>query len=154
MAQLTIPLPVVPLTMQPFAVALTGAVLGAKKGAITAVIYLLLGAVGVPVFANFGGGFHRIIGPWGGYLLSYPFFALVVGLCADKGKRSWLAIGLLAGSAINLTMGTIQLGLVNQLNMREALFVGMFPFIIPDLIRLAMVFAITPKIRQVIARFN
>lgn len=129
MAQITIPLPVVPLTMQTFAVPLVGAVLGAKKGTIAAIIYLLLGAFGVPVFAQFTGGFSLIFGPTGGYLLSFPFFVFVVGLGADTRKRIGLALGLLVGSMINLFMGMLQLAFVLQLDVRAAFMGGVAPFI-------------------------
>ena len=154
MAQLTVPLPVVPLTMQTFAVPLVGAALGAKKGAIAALVYVLLGAVGAPVFAGFGGGFHRIIGPWGGYLLSYPIFAFVAGFGADKGKNNWLGLGLVVGSIINLTMGTIQLGLVNNLMVWDAFIRGFAQFIPAEIIKLTLVFFITPDIRKAIAKIG
>ncbi|MCL2874296.1 MAG: biotin transporter BioY [Defluviitaleaceae bacterium] len=152
MAQLTIPLPPVPLTMQTFAVPLAGAVLGAKKGSIAAIIYLILGAVGAPVFSGFTGGYSFIIGPSGGYLLSYPLFAFIVGLGSYKNNRIWLALGLVIGSIINLSMGMFQLAFVLQIDMRAAFALGVFPFIVPELIKLSLVFVIAPKIRQAIER--
>ena len=71
LAQISIPMPLgVPMTMQTFAVTLAGIVLGAKRGAISMIIYVLLGAIGVPVLANFSGGFQHLIGPTGGFSLS------------------------------------------------------------------------------------
>ncbi len=72
MAQISIPLPMmVPMTMQTFAVTLAGIILGAKCGSIAMGVYLLLGAVGVPVFSGFKGGLQSLIGPTGGFLLSF-----------------------------------------------------------------------------------
>ena len=70
MAQISIPMPLgVPMTMQTFAITLAGIILGSKKGAVASLIYVLLGAVGVPVFANFSGGYQLLVGPTGFYHL-------------------------------------------------------------------------------------
>ena len=77
MAQISIPMPGgVPMTMQTFAITLAAVVLGAKLSTVSCVIYLLLGAVGVPVLANFSGGFDKFIGPTGGFLISFPLMGL------------------------------------------------------------------------------
>ena len=153
MAQIIIPLPVVPFTMQTFAVALSAAVLGAKKGFVVLLIYILLGAVGVPVFTGFGAGFARITGPWGGYILSFPIFALIVGFGADKESKPWLALGLGVGVAVNLFLGSLQLSYVNQLSLSQALLSGFVPFIIPEIIKMTMVFAVAPRIRAASRKF-
>ena len=76
MAQISIPMPMgVPMTMQTFAVTLAGVILGSKRGAVSMVVYLLIGSVGVPVFSNMGGGVQYLIGPTGGFLLSFPIIA-------------------------------------------------------------------------------
>jgi len=163
MAQIVIPMPWgVPFTMQTFAVPLAGAILGAKKGITCAIVYLLLGAVGVPVFAGFGAGLDRFIGPWGGYLWSYPLFAFVVGFGADqsmkiqsiKGKFFWLASGLLAGSVINLTMGMIQFAVVSGANLQAAFIAAVAPFLIGEFVKLSLVFMTAPKIRKTIGRLS
>lgn len=80
MAQISIPMPGgVPMTMQTFAITLAAVVLGAKLSTVSSVIYLLLGAVGVPVLANFSGGFDKFIGPTGGFLISFPLMAFIIG---------------------------------------------------------------------------
>ena len=159
MAQITIPLPPVPFTMQTFAIPLAGLVLGARRGAIAACLYLLLGALGAPVFSAFQGGFGVLIGPTGGYLLSFPLVALIVGLAAeradklDTGKRyMWLAAGLLTGMVVLFTMGMLQLAFVNQISIQAAFLGGVLPFLIPDLLKISLVLAIAPKIRQVLDR--
>ena len=84
MAQISIPMPGgVPMTMQTFAITLAAVVLGAKLSTVSSVIYLLLGAVGVPVLANFSGGFDKFIGPTGGFLISFPLMAFIIGWGAD-----------------------------------------------------------------------
>lgn len=78
MAQISIPMPLgVPMTMQTFAITLAGIILGSKKGAVASLIYVLLGAVGVPVFANFSGGYQLLVGPTGGFIISFPIMAFI-----------------------------------------------------------------------------
>ena len=79
LTQISIPLPAVPLTMQVFAVALCGLVLGKRLGFISQIIYVLLGTIGLPVFAQFSGGIGIILGPTGGFILSFPIIAFIVG---------------------------------------------------------------------------
>jgi len=155
MAQIAIPMPWgVPMTMQTFAVALTGVVLGAKKGAVAALVYLLLGILGVPVFANFRGGFDLIIGPTGGFLLSFPLFAFSAGFGANRGGRIWLIIGLAVGSATNLSMGMLQLAFVNQISMQAAFFAGVLPFLPVELIKMVLVFILGSQIRRTIEKLK
>lgn len=80
-AQITVPLFAVPFTLQVLAVILSGLLLGPRYGALAMTIYLLVGAVGAPVFAQFHGGLGTIVGPTGGYLVSYPLAAAVAERC-------------------------------------------------------------------------
>src|SRR5690606_27912002 len=77
----------VPITLQTFAVILTGAVLGAKRGFLAALLYLAIGAVGLPVFANGGGGLALFAGPTVGYLISWPFAAALTGAIVERLPR-------------------------------------------------------------------
>jgi biotin transport system substrate-specific component len=161
LAQLAIPMPLgVPLTMQTFAIMFSGATLGAKRGAIAAAIYVLLGAVGAPVFAGFNGGFHVVIGPTGGYIWSFPILAFLAGLGADLAsgnfKRKWylFAALLVAGFALNLSLGMLQLALVLNLSFQAAFLAAVLPFIVPEIIKATLVFVATPKLRQAISMFN
>ena len=73
MAQISIPMPMgVPMTMQTFAITLAAVVLGSKLSTISSLIYIIMGAVGLPVLANFSGGFDKFVGPTGGFLISFP----------------------------------------------------------------------------------
>ena len=88
-AQISIPMPLgVPMTMQTFAIALAAVVLGSKLSAIATLVYLLLGAVGVPVLANFSGGIDKFVGPTGGFLISFPIMAYIIGLGVSTGMLS------------------------------------------------------------------
>src|ERR687889_115461 len=102
-AQITIPLPFspVPFTLQVLAVILSGLLLGPRYGALSQAIYVLIGAIGVPVFAGFSGGLGIVLGPTGGYLLSYPAAAAVAGLstraATSTSRRRWLWASFLWG---------------------------------------------------------
>ena len=108
-AQIAIPLPGdVPLSLATFAVFLSGALLGRFGGAVSMTVYLLLGAVGVPVFAGFRGGFDRVVGPTGGYIIGYIFMALVIGIIVSAfGTRFFVCIAaMLAGTTVLYAFGT------------------------------------------------
>ncbi|MCL2546616.1 MAG: biotin transporter BioY [Oscillospiraceae bacterium] len=153
-SQLAVPLPGgVPMTLQTFIIPFVAAVLGAKKGAIAAFVYVLLGAVGLPVFAGFHGGFHFIIGPTGGYILSYPLMAFIVGFSADRKKLIWLALGLILGSLLNLSMGTIQFALITGSSLQSAFFLAFTPFILIELLKMGLVFVITPIMRKALEKY-
>jgi len=109
MAQITIPMPMgVPMTMQTFAITLAAIVLGSKKGAIATGIYVLLGAIGIPVFAGLTGGFSYIVGPTGGFIISFPIMAFIIGLGVEKKKNKALFIILIiVGTIVNYIVGVM-----------------------------------------------
>ena len=81
----------IPFTLQTFAVFLTVALIGTKRSFISVIIYILLGAVGLPVFSGFKGGVGALLGPTGGYIIGFLFTALITGLILDKiGKKIWI----------------------------------------------------------------
>ena len=149
LTQVTIPLPGgVPLTLQTFIISFSAAMLGARRGAVAALVYLLLGAVGLPVFVGFGGGFGRIIGPWGGYLLSYPLVSLIVGHMAEKEGRQHLVMGLALGVIVNLSIGMGQLALVTGQSLGAAFAVGVLPFLLPEVIKMSAVFVLAATVKR------
>lgn len=134
MAQISIPMPLgVPMTMQTFAITFAAIVLGAKNSAIASCVYVLLGTVGVPVFANFGGGYDKIIGPTGGFLMSFPIMALLIGLGVDLRVKnrtiSMIAIilGIIGGNVVNDIAGVLWFCFV----MKSSLLVGVEACVVP-----------------------
>ncbi len=108
LAQIRIPMPMgVPLTMQTFAISLAGLLLGCKKAGWATLLYILLGAFGLPVFAGFTGGFGIVVGPTGGFILSFPIMALLIGWGGDKGTRFWVTFGLVSGTLVNFLCGML-----------------------------------------------
>lgn len=127
----------VPLTLQVPAVLIVGGLLGPRLGAVSMVVYLALGAAGLPLFAPTGvPGFARLIGPTGGYLLAYPLAAALVGRLSVDG-RSWagLALGLVAGLVAIHAGGVAQLAILTG-DASAALALGSFPFLLGDVLKL------------------
>ncbi len=140
MAQIAIPLPFtpVPITGQTFAVLLSGAVLGSRRGFACQVLYLAEGLSGLAVFAPL----PHLLGLTGGYLLSYPVAAGVVGLLVELGasRKIWrLAAALALGDLLILTIGTAWLRAVLHLSIKTAWFEGFYPFLIGDALKIAFV---------------
>jgi len=141
-AQIAIPLPgtPVPMTLQPLAVLLVGGLLGPGLGASTMLLYLALGAAGLPVFTPYGlPGVARLLGPTGGYLLAYPVAAFVVGRIAGDGRRvARLALAALAGLALIHLGGLAQLVLLTG-SVSGAARLGTLPFVLSDLMKVPLV---------------
>jgi len=130
---INVPFTPVPLTMQPLAVLLVGVILGSKRGAAAAMLYLLEGARGAPVFAQLHGGVIWLAGFTAGYLWSYPFAAFVAGWLSERG---WAVIGMFAGLAVIYIGGWSWLAALT--NPRDAFFAGVAPFVIPDVVKIAI----------------
>jgi biotin transport system substrate-specific component len=143
-AQITIPLPFspVPFTLQVLAVILTGLLLGPRHGALAMAIYVLIGAIGIPVFAGFRGGLGVVLGPTGGYLLAYPVAAAIAGFAAHalrnlpRGRAT--VTGLLFGTlglAVIYALGAGWLSVVADLPIGAAVLQGVAPFVVLDAIK-------------------
>src|SRR5437016_11288927 len=137
-AQIAIPLPFtpVPLTLQPLAVLFVGIALGASRGAAAAMLYLLEGIGGLPVFAQGHGGALWLVGPTAGYLYSYPAAAWLAGWFSERGWGSTTAralAGMLAALALIYTGGWAWLAALTS--PRAALAAGVQPFILADVIK-------------------
>ena len=146
-AQITIPLPFspVPFTLQVLAVILSGLLLGPRYGALAQAIYVLVGAIGVPVFAGFRAGLGVIVGPTGGYLIAYPFAAALAGLAAyaaaNAVRRRALWASFLwgcAGLALIYALGATWLAAVTDLPFAAALAQGVLPFVPLDLVKVGL----------------
>jgi biotin transport system substrate-specific component len=138
---MTIPIGIVPISMGIFGVMLTSIILGTKKGTISVIVYILLGAVGLPVFSGFKGGFQVLLGPTGGYVWSYILVALLIGLLTSKlPQNKWLAmlktfIVCLIGIFLCYAAGTAQFMLVQKTDLIKSLTACVFPFIPFDIIK-------------------
>ncbi|OGU76746.1 MAG: hypothetical protein A2V93_06570 [Ignavibacteria bacterium RBG_16_34_14] len=127
-AQFTVPVKPVPFTLQTMAVLLSGAFLGAKRGAVSQLIYLSLGIVGLPVFAQTPEGalgFARLIGPTGGYLLAFPLAAFVAGYLIEINKSySVVVSSMFIGALLIIFFGTLYLHIFFIKDFNEAVKAG------------------------------
>lgn len=133
LSQVSLPLPSgVPVTLQTFAVALCGYVLGPGMGALSVGVYLALGAVGLPVFAGFSGGAASFVGVAGGFLWGFLPMALLCGLGAwQRSKAAGVALGM-AGLAVCHLCGTVQFAGVMAVPPLQAFLTASAPFLVKD----------------------
>ena len=145
----------VPFTLQTFGVFVAVGVLGGKRGSLAVLIYILLGVVGVPVFAGFSGGIGAILGTTGGYIVGFLFSALVMwGFEKIAGKKPVIQIiSMIAGLVVCYAFGTAWFMVVYA---RQSGAVGLgtvlgwcvIPFIIPDVIKIVLAFGLSRKLRK------
>ena len=147
LAQISIPLPGgVPLTLQTFAVSLAGILLGSKKGFISILVYVLMGAIGLPVFSGFSAGIGAIVGATGGFILSFPIMSFIIGLICERTDNNFLA--MILGSIPNYLLGAIQFSLVTSSNMYNAFLVCVLPFILVGVIKAVLATIIGSMLRN------
>ena len=144
-SQLSIPLPSVPLTLQVFGVVIISVILGKKLGTLSIIVFMLLGAIGLPVFASFTGA-------TGGYIIGFVFMAFIIGYFIEKDKKSLAFIGAYLGLAVDYVFGVLQLKLLMGLTLEGALVAGLYPFIIKDLILTALGVMVALSIRNRVVR--
>ncbi len=148
----------VPFTLQTFGVFLAVGVLGGKRGTMAVLVYLLLGAVGIPVFAGFTGGIGCILGTTGGYIVGFLFSAMVMwAMECVFGKKTWvLALSMLFGLLVCYVCGTIWFMLVyaagsGPIGVWTALMWCVFPYMIPDILKIALALRISKRITRTIS---
>jgi biotin transport system substrate-specific component len=164
-AQLSVPLPFteVPFTLQPMVVLLGGLTLGSRLGFGSQMLYLLAGVAGLPVFAPSATllpGALRLIGPTGGYLMSYPIAAWLSGLLAERGfdrRYATSVLAMLAGLAVVYGCGVLWLAFfargVTQAvppGLQAALVSGVYPFIVADVLKLVAAAGLSPALWRLV----
>ena len=141
---MTVPIGEVPITLGLFGILLTSVVLGAKRGAISVLVFMLVGIAGLPVFSGFRGGFSVLLGPTGGYASSYILAALIVGAASDAAKKlhnpaktTVIAGGAATGVLVCYTFGTLQFIALTGNPPAAALAKCVLPFIPFDIAKAA-----------------
>ena len=149
-AYLIIPLPPVPITLQTLFLGLAGALLGARLGALSQVTYLLIGIIGLPVFAGGKAGLGVLLGPTGGYLIGFVAGAWVIGALVNLKKKpgfAWTIAALVAGTVVIYLFGVAQLSLVAKLSVNKAITVGVLPFLIGDMVKILATAYVVKKVK-------
>lgn len=151
-AFISIPLYPVPLTLQTLFTLLAGMTLGSVLGASSQIIYVLLGVIGLPVFAGFKAGIGTLFGPTGGFLLGFIISSYIIGkiieLKKEKSVFYYFMVGLL-GTIVIYIIGISQLSLVTGMGLKRAIVVGMFPFLPGDILKIIAASFIANKLKLV-----
>ncbi|MTV83029.1 biotin transporter BioY [Secundilactobacillus folii] len=149
-SKITIPLGPIPLTGQTLAVGLIASLLTPMAGTLAILLYLLLGLIGLPVFASSATSLAALFGPTGGFIWGFLVYVGVTSWWLQRSRRSptMLVIANVAGAIMQLVAGSLWITVSNQLSLVQALTVGILPFITPALIKLIFVVIITDLIVQ------
>ncbi|MCI5809865.1 MAG: biotin transporter BioY [Oscillospiraceae bacterium] len=152
LSQIGIPIGEIPINLALFSVYLAGGLLGSYKGAVSMVVYVMMGAVGVPVFSNFRGGLSVLVGPTGGYILGYIFAALAVGMVSTYwGDSFWkLAVGMTGGLALCYQFGTVWFVLLTGKGLVAALSACVVPFLPGDAVKIISAAILVPELKKAI----
>ena len=136
----SVPIGPIPISLSILVILLTVFVLGTWRALVSYTVYLLLGAVGMPVFSGFQGGLAKLAGPTGGYLAGFWLMILVAGLIMEKGKRNLLitVLGMLVGVAVDYAVGTAWFVFQTESTVAHALDVCVYPFIPFDVAKIVV----------------
>jgi biotin transport system substrate-specific component len=151
---INIPFSPVPITLQIFAVCFSAAILGTKCGTFSQLIYVLLGTFGVPVFNHFSSGLMR---PTGGYIISFPIVALVIGLILAHVKnptKKHMFFAMVVGLIICYSIGTIWLGLYLKLSFYKSLVAGIGWYLPFDILKIVIASIIGFEVRKALQKAN
>ncbi len=153
-AYIHVPIGPVPIVLSTLFVVLSGLLLGSRWGLASMGLYLLVGAIGMPVFAGGKGGFAHFLGPTGGYLFGYLLASWITGFISEK-SRGLLVLDILAvlvGSLAIYGLGVPWLKMVTQLSWSKTLMVGVIPFLIGDAIKACVVVVLARSVRPILKR--
>ena len=150
--QIVIPIQPVPITLGTMAVMMAGAVLGAHYGALSILIYVILGAAGLPVFAMARGGLSVIAGPGGGFILGYIAMAMTVGfICSRKGhSMKWLIAAMVTGCLVVYACGLAWFMALTGMGLLPAMTLCMFPFLPGDSVKILLAAFLVNRYRKYI----
>ena len=153
-AWITIP-SFVPFTMQTFAVFMAASLLGGKRGTLAVLVYILLGAVGLPVFSGFNSGLGYLAGKTGGYIIGFIALALTMWGVTKIGGRGWVVrgIGMVAGLLVCYAFGTawfmnVYIRTSGPVTLMTVLSWCVIPYIIPDLVKIALALYLSIRIER------
>jgi biotin transport system substrate-specific component len=153
-AYLAIPIGPVPIILQNLFIFLSGLLLGSKWGVASIGVYLLAGALGLPVFAGGVGGIGRFAGPTGGYLFGFLPAVYVIGWIAETSRKHAVSdiLAMVCGSLIIYACGVTWLKMLTGMTLAKTLAVGMYPFILGDALKITAAVPIAKALRPVIYR--
>jgi len=155
-AYIHVPFGPVPIVLSTLFVILSGLLLGSRWGPASMALYLLVGAIGIPVFAGGRGGFAHFIGPTGGYLMGYLVSAWITGLISERTNRLLMrdVIAVVIGSLTLYGCGVPWLKIVTQMSWSKTLLMGVIPFLIGDAFKASVAVILARSIRPMLTRLS
>lgn len=153
LAPMALPIGPVPITLATLAVYMSVYLLGPRMGTLSVLMYIVIGAIGLPVFSGFAGGFAKIAGPTGGYILGYIPMAIIAGIVIERYiNRVVQFAGLVAGTAVLYAIGTAWFCFVMKMGVGAALSVCVLPFVPGDLLKMVVALIFGPMLRARLQR--
>lgn len=145
LAPFSIPIGVVPISLATFAIYIVASLLGGWKGFLATLVYICIGAIGIPVFSSFQGGMHIITGVTGGYILGYLPCALITGrLISFRKKHFWIyPVAMILGTMVCYMIGTIWYMGMTKSTLWSSLMICVVPFLLWDLVKIAFASSLT-----------
>ncbi len=145
-----VPIGPLPISLAVFIIHLSAVLLGGKLATLSCIVYLLLGAFGLPIFASFNAGVAYIAGPTGGYLLGFIFMILISGVFISKykGNVKMYILGMILGTIVDYLFGTLWFSYQQNTTFLKSLLICVGPFVIVDLIKIIFAAIIGEIIRK------
>jgi len=153
-AYIHVPIGPVPIVLSTLFVLLAGLLLGSRWGSASMALYLLVGAIGIPVFAGGKGGFAHFFGPTGGYLLGYVLASWITGFISEHSRGLLVPdiFAVVVGSLAIYSLGIPGLKLITQMSWTKTFMVGMVPFLIGDAIKASVAVILARSVRPILKR--
>lgn len=154
LSQISIPIGPVPINLAHISTFVAAGLLGARHGALSQFVFVLLGAVGLPVFSGFTGGLFRVVGPTGGYIIAYIGTAFITGFIIERsGKRTMtvLAAAIYSGWIVTYLFGTLWYCYITHTNFAAALMVCVVPFLPGDFLKTGLSIFLIKKLSPVLS---
>ena len=152
-SQFSIPMPYgVPMTLQTFIIPLVAILLGKKEGTLVSVVYVLLGLIGLPVFAGFSGGLAIVLGPTGGFIISFPIMAYLAGMAKESTRFSTSMFWLLMSACANYIVGMFYFSFVTSSSLTVAFTACVLPFIPTAIIKIILIYFVAKKLSPLVLK--
>lgn len=153
-APVALPVGPIPLSAASFVIMLCSTLLGAKRGVAAVALYILIGALGIPVFSGFSGGIGKILEPTGGFIIGYLSLSLIIGVLSQKfGEKKWsYPLSMVFGTAVLYITGTTWYVITTAQPIAAALAVCVLPFIIGDTAKIAVASLVAPHLGKILRR--
>ncbi len=153
-AYIHVPIGPVPIVLSTLFVLLSGLLLGSRWGLVSMVLYLFVGAIGMPVFSGGRGGFAHFLGPTGGYLFGYVLASWVTGFIAERSRGILIleVLCVVVGSLVIYGLGVPWLKLITKMSWSKTFMVGMVPFLIGDAVKATVALILARSVRPILKR--